>query len=114
MWLKARGKAPGALFCPAPWQKVRIARLCAGAVVCAFKRLSTLAGVERFTPHDLRRTFISTLLDRGADLATVQSLAGHASVSTTTRYDRRGNETKRRTVQLLAVPALELTCGIGD
>lgn len=53
------------------------------------EQLQQDSGIARFTPHDMRRTFITRLLEQGVDINTVRQLAGHSDISTTTRYDYR-------------------------
>ena len=63
--------------------------------------------LREFSPHDLRRTYISVLLDRGVDLATAADLAGHASPNTTKRYDRRGERARQAAAEGIIVPYVE-------
>lgn len=104
-WLEARGELPGPLLCPVrKGGRVQLRHMTPQAVLCRLRYLARLAGVDRFSPHDLRRTFCSDLLDAGADLVAVQALMGHASPSTTARYDRRGERARMRAAALMNVP----------
>lgn len=101
-WLEIRGRKPGALLCPIrKGGEIEIRNMTPQAILLIVQKRATEAGVESFSPHDFRRTFCSDLLDAGVDIVTVQKLAGHASPVTTAKYDRRGEETKRRAVQKL-------------
>ena len=100
-----RGHHAGALLAPVGKDgRVADRPMTPQAVMMRLRTEAERAGVRRFTPHDLRRSFVGELLDAGADVSSVQQLAGHKDVSTTQRYDRRGEHAKRRAAELLHVP----------
>ncbi len=101
-WVELRGDAPGALLLPVnKSNRIIYKRLSDQAVLTIMRSRAKKAGIAHFTPHDFRRTFVSDLLDSGVDISTVQQLAGHADPSTTAKYDRRGEDTKRKAIEVL-------------
>jgi len=104
-YLAVRGHAPGALFLAGrKGGRLGATGMTPQAIRDIVTRRASQAGLAVLTPHDLRRSFVSELLDAGVDIATVAAMAGHANIQTTARYDRRGEAAKRRAATSLFVP----------
>ena len=108
-WLRCRGVLPGYLLCRVTRTGIVIpdAPLSASALRQRLSLRAAAAGVPWCTPHDLRRTFVTHLLDAGIDLNVVRKLAGHAQVQTTARYDHRDFEAMERAVEVLRTPFVD-------
>ncbi|MEO5874597.1 MAG: tyrosine-type recombinase/integrase [Streptosporangiaceae bacterium] len=76
-------------------------------------RVRVAAGLPPLDTHDFRRTVAGDLLDQGVDLATVQTLLGHSSPTTTAAYDRRPGRVARESADRLSLPATRRTEGQG-
>jgi len=104
-WMQVRGSEPGPLFIPIDRHgNMTMRRLSNQAIYNMLNKRIEEAAIKDFSPHDLRRTFISDALEAGADIATVAKMVGHASVTTTARYDRRPEKAKQKAAELLTIP----------
>jgi site-specific recombinase XerC len=104
-WLTVRGDGPGALLCRVGKNgKVELSPISAQAIYAALTKRGKAARVARFSPHDLRKTYASGLIDLSGDISTVSRLLGHASVDTTAIYDRRGEAAKRKVAEGCHLP----------
>ena len=99
-WLQPEGRGA---FVPERWRRRddevavllnrRGGRLTRQGAWLVVRRHATSAGLaDRLTPHVLRHSCATHLLDRGADIRIVQELLGHASITTTQVYTRVSDE----------------------
>lgn len=105
-WVAVRGQDPGPLF-PAitPSGAHWLPRhLSSQGVYKVLDSVSQRAGIGRVSPHDLRRTYATSLLNGGVDLRIVQQLMRHAKLETTARYDMRGMKERAEAASTLSVP----------
>ena len=88
----SRGREPGFLFLSN--RGTRLSRMGLWGIV---RRHAVSAGVQAvLTPHVLRHSFATHLLERGADLRSLQAMLGHADISTTQIYTHVTRERLRK------------------
>ncbi|MDM3315962.1 site-specific integrase [Citrobacter sp. Cb220] len=100
-WLKVKGDGNAMFTGICRSGLVGHKALTPAGVTVILSQLAEVAGLEAFTPHDLRRTFITRLLEQGADINIVRQLAGHSDISTTVLYDRRAGLEIRQASRLM-------------
>lgn len=66
-----------------------------------FHYLFRRAGVSGASSHSMRRSFITTLANKGIGVRVLASLAGHRSIAVTQRYIDVNDDMKRRAVELV-------------
>lgn len=104
-WLRVRGDWDGPLLCRVGKSgSVDRAGISSQAVYGSLIKRATEARVKRFSPHDLRKTYASGLIDLSGDISTVSRLMGHASIETTAIYDHRGEAAKRKVAEVFHLP----------
>jgi Site-specific recombinase XerD len=67
------------------------------------KYISMLKLPRKITPHSFRHTYLTRLIQKGADLETVRKLAGHSSIATTQTYLHTDEDRMRKAVETLTI-----------
>jgi site-specific recombinase XerD len=106
-WLALRGDEPGPLWRPILKSgEIQEGGLSAQALYKMLAKRAGEAGIPDLGWHDARRTLAGNLLDAGIDLALVQRVLGHASPTTTSGYDRRPDDARRKAQRKVNLPYL--------
>lgn len=95
-WLYLRGTFHGPVFTRFQRSsRLTKTRLSPQGVYYILRYRRSPQGVDLYSPHDVRRTFATALLDNGEDIRVVQLALGHESIETTKRYDMSGEKRTR-------------------
>lgn len=106
-WLELRGDSPGALFCRVlKGGDIAIEKISTTSLNRMLKKRASQAGVEAFSMHDLRRSFITAGWELGIPGTQIQTIAGHSSIATTASYDRGDLETALKSGERLHYPSM--------
>lgn len=104
-WLDRRGTIEGPLFTPInKGGVIRLSNISDQAIYNMIQKRWKQAGVRPCSPHDFRRSFVTNLLENNTDILLTQRLAGHASPTTTMKYDRREDMEAQKVTEVLHLP----------
>lgn len=101
-WLHIRGSKKGAVFSALTKSHTLLEKgISVRTIGDIIDKRCENVGIKRFTPHDLRRSFATNLLNSGVDVFIVQKLMRHANINTTRIYDMRGEDAKIQAIKML-------------
>lgn len=99
-WIDCRDNLQGKLFNPINNKNNIINRkMTTQSIYDLVKKRSIEANIDKCSPHDFRRTFITRLMESGVDINTVRQLAGHSDIQTTARYDLRDEKEQKKAMK---------------
>lgn len=102
-WLNLRGQHSGYLFSRILKNGALLSTPITGqGITYILKKRGTMAQIDSFAPHDIRRTFATRMFESGADALIVQAAMRHANLDTTRRYDFRGEKKLKEVSQSIS------------